>query len=173
MLASHIIPLEKLPQIFPVIKAEHLHDFAFGKKIRQVRLNGRQFQETALNGQGAAVLNFGGDIVRNGQYNLHTNHLLCARLPYFLSIGQWGAMRGNGSPDAPPRFGFTIAGIPRSRMMIQAGIAPMQVMKISGHTQMSTFARYVNADDDAVKRAAAAIDAFHASAPEKEAAYVM
>ena len=46
--------------------------------------------------------------------------------------------------------------------MIQAGMAPMQVMKISGHTQMSTFARYVNADGDAVRRAAAAIDAFHA-----------
>jgi integrase len=47
--------------------------------------------------------------------------------------------------------------------MIQAGMAPMQVMKISGHTQMFTFARYVNADDDAVKRAAAAIDSFHAA----------
>ncbi|MFN0084066.1 MAG: tyrosine-type recombinase/integrase [Blastocatellia bacterium] len=55
--------------------------------------------------------------------------------------------------------------------MIQAGMTPMQVMKISGHTQMSTFARYVNAA--AVKRAAAAIDAFHASAPQREAAYVM
>lgn len=40
---------------------------------------------------------------------------------------------------------------------------PMLVMKISGHTQMATFTRYVNADDDAVKRAAAAIDSFHAA----------
>ncbi len=47
--------------------------------------------------------------------------------------------------------------------MIQAGMTPMQVMKISGHTQMTTFARYVNVDGDAVKRAAAAIDAFHAA----------
>ncbi len=52
--------------------------------------------------------------------------------------------------------------------MIQGGMTPMQVMKISGHTQMSTFARYVNADDDAVKRAAAAIDAFHTQGSEKE-----
>lgn len=56
--------------------------------------------------------------------------------------------------------------------MIQAGMAPMQVMKISGHTQMSTFARYVNADGDAVKRAAAAIDAFHAAAVIEQSAYV-
>jgi hypothetical protein len=38
----------------------------------------------------------------------------------------------------------------------------MQVMKISGHTQMATFAKYVNAGGDAVKRAAQAIDAFNA-----------
>ncbi len=45
--------------------------------------------------------------------------------------------------------------------MIQAGMTPMQVMKISGHTQMTTFVRYVNVDGDVVKRAAAAIDSFH------------
>ncbi len=56
--------------------------------------------------------------------------------------------------------------------MIQAGMTPMQVMKISGHTQMSTFARYVNADDDAVKRAAAAIDAFHSSAVQEKSLYI-
>lgn len=56
--------------------------------------------------------------------------------------------------------------------MIQAGMAPMQVMKISGHTQMSTFARYVNADGDAVKRAAAAIDAFHAVTAQEHNSYV-
>lgn len=56
--------------------------------------------------------------------------------------------------------------------MIQAGMAPMQVMKISGHTQMSTFARYVNADGDAVRRAAAAIDAFHAASVIEQSAYV-
>jgi integrase len=46
--------------------------------------------------------------------------------------------------------------------MIQAGMPPMQVMKISGHTQMTTFARYVNVDEQAAKRAASALDAFHA-----------
>ncbi len=56
--------------------------------------------------------------------------------------------------------------------MIQAGMTPMQVMKISGHTQMSTFARYVNTDEDAVKRAAAAIDAFHAAGVQEQGAYI-
>lgn len=56
--------------------------------------------------------------------------------------------------------------------MIQAGMTPMQVMKISGHTQMTTFARYVNADDEAVKRAAAAIDAFHAAGQREQTAYI-
>lgn len=45
--------------------------------------------------------------------------------------------------------------------MIQRGMAPMEVMKISGHTQMQTFVRYVNTDGDAAKRAAAALDEFH------------
>ncbi|MFN7946545.1 MAG: site-specific integrase [Blastocatellia bacterium] len=48
--------------------------------------------------------------------------------------------------------------------MIQAGMPPMQVMKISGHTQMTTFARYVNNDEQAVRRIAAALNAFHAGA---------
>lgn len=56
--------------------------------------------------------------------------------------------------------------------MIQAGMTPMQVMKISGHTQMSTFARYVNADDDAVKRAAAAIDSFHIASANEYSSFV-
>jgi len=45
--------------------------------------------------------------------------------------------------------------------MIQRGLAPLEVMKISGHTQMQTFVRYVNADSNAAKRGAAALDAFH------------
>jgi integrase len=59
--------------------------------------------------------------------------------------------------------------------MIQAGMPPMQVMKISGHTQMTTFARYVNVDDHAAKRAASALDAFHAESSAimpSEAEYV-
>lgn len=38
--------------------------------------------------------------------------------------------------------------------MIQAGLSPMEVMKVSGHTQMSTFIRYVNPDTQAVARIA-------------------
>ncbi|QQS46476.1 MAG: tyrosine-type recombinase/integrase [Acidobacteriota bacterium] len=39
---------------------------------------------------------------------------------------------------------------------------PMEVMKISGHTQFQTFARYVNTDSDAARRGAAALDEWHA-----------
>jgi len=46
--------------------------------------------------------------------------------------------------------------------MIQAGMPPMQVMKISGHTQMTTFARYVNTDGHTARNVAAALDAFWA-----------
>lgn len=45
---------------------------------------------------------------------------------------------------------------------IQQGMPPMQVMAISGHTQMTTFARYVNADNHALRRAAELMDSFHA-----------
>ncbi len=44
---------------------------------------------------------------------------------------------------------------------IQQGMPPLQVMAISGHTQMGTFARYVNADNHALRRAAEVMDAFH------------
>jgi integrase len=49
---------------------------------------------------------------------------------------------------------------------IEQGLPPMQVMSISGHTQMQTFARYVNADRTVLKRAAAAMNAFHALGEE-------
>lgn len=45
--------------------------------------------------------------------------------------------------------------------MIQAGTPPMQVMKISGHTQMTTFARYVNNTDQIIRQAAEALDNLH------------
>ncbi len=48
--------------------------------------------------------------------------------------------------------------------MIQAGVAPMEVMKISGHTQMTTFTRYVNPHTDSRRRAADALAAFNADA---------
>lgn len=45
--------------------------------------------------------------------------------------------------------------------MIQAGMPPLEVMKITGHKQMTTFLRYLNADNETAKRAAAALDTFH------------
>jgi integrase len=51
---------------------------------------------------------------------------------------------------------------------IEQRMPPMQVMAISGHTQMQTFARYVNADRIAVRRAAEAMDEWHSGEIEKE-----
>ncbi len=36
--------------------------------------------------------------------------------------------------------------------MIEAGMPPAQVMVVTGHSEFSTFRRYVSADDDAVRR---------------------
>ena len=47
--------------------------------------------------------------------------------------------------------------------MIQAGLSPMEVMKISGHTQMNTFARYVNPNTQAVQRIADVLSAYNAN----------
>jgi integrase len=46
--------------------------------------------------------------------------------------------------------------------MIRAGLPPVEVMRISGHSTMAAFYRYVNLDSDAVFRAAAALDALQA-----------
>jgi integrase len=46
--------------------------------------------------------------------------------------------------------------------MIQAGLSPVEVMKVSGHTQMTTFARYVNPNTQAITRIADVLAAFHA-----------
>lgn len=48
--------------------------------------------------------------------------------------------------------------------MVQANVAPMEIMKISGHTQHVTFARYVNPDTGATQRAADALAAFNDAA---------
>jgi hypothetical protein len=48
--------------------------------------------------------------------------------------------------------------------MIQAGILPLEVMKISGHTQMTTFTRYINPTGEAVQQAADRLAAFNAAA---------
>jgi integrase len=45
--------------------------------------------------------------------------------------------------------------------MIQSGIAPIEVMKISGHTQHMTFARYVNPDPESIRRIASALADFN------------
>lgn len=45
--------------------------------------------------------------------------------------------------------------------MIQAGMAPMEVMKITGHKQIATFLRYMNTNEQTARRAAAALDTFY------------
>lgn len=47
--------------------------------------------------------------------------------------------------------------------MIAVGAHPTEVMKISGHTQHSTFVRYVNPDTEALQRVADALAAYNAS----------
>jgi integrase len=54
--------------------------------------------------------------------------------------------------------------------MVQAKIAPMEIMKISGHTQHVTFTRYVNPDTGSVYRAADALAAYNAAAVTKNSA---
>ena len=44
--------------------------------------------------------------------------------------------------------------------MIQAGMPAVEVMKISGHSQFSTFARYVNVVGDGARRAAQKLDEY-------------
>ncbi len=46
--------------------------------------------------------------------------------------------------------------------MIPAGMPPMEVMKITGHKQMTTFLRYMNADNQTARRAAEALDNLYA-----------
>jgi integrase len=46
--------------------------------------------------------------------------------------------------------------------MISAGLPPVEVMRVSGHSTLSCFYRYANLDSNAVFRAAAALDAYHA-----------
>ncbi|MDT5060061.1 MAG: hypothetical protein QOH63_520 [Acidobacteriota bacterium] len=52
--------------------------------------------------------------------------------------------------------------------MINAGMPAMKVMKVSGHTQHVTFARYVNPDDDSVRQAADLLDSFNAQAGARQ-----
>jgi integrase len=54
--------------------------------------------------------------------------------------------------------------------MIRAGLQPLEVMRVSGHTTLACLYRYANLDSDTVFRAAAALDAYHAEAAEVKAA---
>jgi integrase len=46
--------------------------------------------------------------------------------------------------------------------MIRAGIPPVEVMRVSGHSTLSCLYRYANLDSDSMFRAATALDAYHA-----------
>jgi integrase len=45
--------------------------------------------------------------------------------------------------------------------MIEAGMPPAQVMVVTGHSEFSTFRRYVSADGEAVRRVGEALDTWH------------
>lgn len=45
----------------------------------------------------------------------------------------------------------------------------MQVMKITGHTQMQTFVRYIEANEQAAQRVATALDEWQTMTVEREA----
>jgi integrase len=47
--------------------------------------------------------------------------------------------------------------------MVSVGLPPMEIMKVSGHTQWTTFARYVNPNTQAVQRIADVLSKFHDS----------
>jgi integrase len=47
--------------------------------------------------------------------------------------------------------------------MLEAGMNPANVMKISGHTQWTTFMRYVNTNEETAREAARLLDAHHAA----------
>jgi integrase len=57
--------------------------------------------------------------------------------------------------------------------LVQAGVSPMEVMKISGHTQHVTFARYVNPNAGAILRAADALAAYNAKAVAQEVSTIV
>lgn len=52
--------------------------------------------------------------------------------------------------------------------LIAAGVPPAEVMKISGHTQMTTFLRYLNPGDDSLQRAADLLSAFNGPPSQPE-----
>jgi len=54
--------------------------------------------------------------------------------------------------------------------MIRAGIPPVEVMRISGHSTLSCLYRYANLDCDSLFRAATVLDAYHAETVALESA---
>ena len=42
--------------------------------------------------------------------------------------------------------------------LVESGLPAQQVMKITGHTQMTTFLRYITANDDVARKGASALD---------------
>ncbi len=52
--------------------------------------------------------------------------------------------------------------------MVNAGLPPMEIMKISGHTQWTTFARYVNPNAQTVRKIADVLSDYHAKANFEE-----
>ena len=53
--------------------------------------------------------------------------------------------------------------------MIRAGLPPVEVMRVSGHTTLSCLYRYSNLDSDTIYRAASALDAYLAQVTEAQA----
>ncbi|MGI8733479.1 MAG: tyrosine-type recombinase/integrase [Pyrinomonadaceae bacterium] len=47
--------------------------------------------------------------------------------------------------------------------MIRAGLPPIEVMRVSGHTTLACLYRYANLDSDTIFRAAAALDAYYSA----------
>lgn len=53
--------------------------------------------------------------------------------------------------------------------LVAAGVPAAEIMKVTGHTQFVTFARYVNPTEQAVKKAAAALAAFNLASAQTQA----
>jgi integrase len=52
--------------------------------------------------------------------------------------------------------------------MVNAGLPPMEIMKVSGHTQWTTFARYVNPNTQTVKKIADVLSNYNSNAVTKD-----
>lgn len=50
--------------------------------------------------------------------------------------------------------------------LAQSGLSPLELMRITGHSQLNTLTRYFNQTNEQLKKAAAALDAFNSSGIE-------